>query len=176
MRWTRKDNPDVRLFQQVLLAYAQGDARGFNEKVAAYRQRIDKQIPADARLSTLEVFFNDFKPFLVSMVLYVIVFLLSCVVLLVFRQNLNRAAFWLAVLALLVHSLGLLSRMWIQGRPPVTNLYSSAIFVGWGCLVLCWVWKSCSATALAIWWLRCSGSVRCSSLVISSPAARTRWG
>jgi hypothetical protein len=28
-------------------------------------------------------------------------------------------------------------RMYLQGRPPVTNLYSSAIFVGWGAAVLC---------------------------------------
>jgi ABC-type transport system involved in cytochrome c biogenesis permease subunit len=25
----------------------------------------------------------------------------------------------------------------LQGRPPVTNLYSSAIFVGWGAVLLC---------------------------------------
>jgi len=132
-----KDNPDVQVFGQLLTAYAQGDIKGFNDEVAAYRQRMKSLVPAEAQLSTFEVFFNDFDPFLLSMVLYVIVFLLACVALLVFRQPLNRAAFWLAVLTLLVHSSGLLSRMWIQGRPaPVTNLYSSAIFVGWGCLVL----------------------------------------
>ena len=26
--------------------------------------------------------------------------------------------------------------MYIQGRPPVTNLYSSAVFVGWGAVLL----------------------------------------
>lgn len=132
-----KEHPEVRSFGRVLLAYAHGDTEGFNEEVAAYRQRMEVQVPAEAQLSTFEVFFNDTNPFLLSMVLYIIVFLLACVALLVFRQPLNRAAFWLALLTVLVHSSGLLSRMWIQGRPaPVTNLYSSAIFVGWGCLVL----------------------------------------
>ena len=28
------------------------------------------------------------------------------------------------------------SRMYLQGRPPVTNLYSSAIFVGWGAVLI----------------------------------------
>src|SRR4029077_3600951 len=32
---------------------------------------------------------------------------------------------------------GLLFRMYLQGRPPVTNLYSSALFVGWGSVLLC---------------------------------------
>jgi ABC-type transport system involved in cytochrome c biogenesis permease subunit len=31
----------------------------------------------------------------------------------------------------LVHTAGLAARVFLQGRPPVTNLYSSAIFVGW---------------------------------------------
>jgi ABC-type transport system involved in cytochrome c biogenesis permease subunit len=31
----------------------------------------------------------------------------------------------------------LIARIYIQGRPPVTNLYSSAIFIGWGVAVMC---------------------------------------
>ena len=27
--------------------------------------------------------------------------------------------------------------MYIEGRPPVTNLYSSALFIGWGAVLLC---------------------------------------
>jgi ABC-type transport system involved in cytochrome c biogenesis permease subunit len=27
--------------------------------------------------------------------------------------------------------------MWLEARPPVTNLYSSALFVGWGAVALC---------------------------------------
>jgi len=40
------------------------------------------------------------------------------------------------VLALVIHTGGLLFRMIQEGRPPVTNLYSSAIFIGWGAAVL----------------------------------------
>src|SRR6185295_3707607 len=49
---------------------------------------------------------------------------------------LRRSAVWLVVLALLIHTGGLIFRMWLEGRPPVTNLYSSAIFIGWGACVL----------------------------------------
>jgi cytochrome c-type biogenesis protein CcsB len=35
------------------------------------------------------------------------------------------------VLAWVVHTAGLLFRMYLERRPPVTNLYSSAIFIGW---------------------------------------------
>jgi cytochrome c-type biogenesis protein CcsB len=40
------------------------------------------------------------------------------------------------LLAFAVHTFGLVFRMVLEGRPPVTNLYSSAIFIGWGAAVL----------------------------------------
>jgi cytochrome c-type biogenesis protein CcsB len=42
----------------------------------------------------------------------------------------RRAAVWLMVLTLIVHAGGLIYRIVHEGRPPVTNLYSSAIFIG----------------------------------------------
>src|SRR6516164_2535811 len=42
------------------------------------------------------------------------------------------SAFGMAALAFAIHTFGIVARMYIQGRPPVTNLYSSAIFIGWG--------------------------------------------
>jgi cytochrome c-type biogenesis protein CcsB len=43
---------------------------------------------------------------------------------------------WLICLALVIHTTGLVFRMVLEGRPPVTNLYSSAIFIGFGAVVL----------------------------------------
>jgi cytochrome c-type biogenesis protein CcsB len=49
-----------------------------------------------------------------------------------------------------VHTFTLIARMSIQGRPPVTNLYSSAIFIGWGCAGICliveWIYRNSLAT------------------------------
>ena len=39
--------------------------------------------------------------------------------------------------AWVIATAGILVRMWIGGRPPVTNLYSSALFIGWGSVGLC---------------------------------------
>jgi ABC-type transport system involved in cytochrome c biogenesis permease subunit len=49
---------------------------------------------------------------------------------------LRPAAYGLLVAGTVVHTLGLVSRVILQGRPPVTNLYSSAVFVGWAAVVL----------------------------------------
>jgi len=51
-------------------------------------------------------------------------------------EALRRSALYLVILAGLVHTFGLVFRMALEGRPPVTNLYSSAIFIGWGTMIL----------------------------------------
>src|SRR5690606_37953177 len=43
----------------------------------------------------------------------------------------NRSGLWLAVGLLLIHTWAIGARIYISGKPPVTNLYSSAIFIGW---------------------------------------------
>jgi ABC-type transport system involved in cytochrome c biogenesis permease subunit len=42
----------------------------------------------------------------------------------------------LIVLIFCLHTAAIVGRLIISGRPPVTNLYSSAVFIGWGCVVL----------------------------------------
>ena len=54
-----------------------------------------------------------------------------------YRPMLLRTALWLQIATLVVHTVGLASRIYISGRPPVTNLYSSAIFIAWGAAVMC---------------------------------------
>src|SRR5439155_6590049 len=76
------------------------------------------------------------------MIIYLMAFLLASGSLLAsslsqnVAESLRRSAFYLMILAGLVHTSGLVFRMVLEGRPPVTNLYSSAIFIGWGAMVL----------------------------------------
>jgi ABC-type transport system involved in cytochrome c biogenesis permease subunit len=44
---------------------------------------------------------------------------------------------------------GILARMWLEGRPPVTNLYSSALFIGWGSVGLCLILERLHRNAVA---------------------------
>jgi ABC-type transport system involved in cytochrome c biogenesis permease subunit len=141
-----KDNAAAQALATLLGAYVQDDPKVFNDELAAYHKRIDKPLAEQVRLSEVETFFNHFEPFYQCTLLYLFVFLMAFVSFLLacisgssWREPLRRAAFWLAVMTLVVHSLALLTRMYLQGRPPVTNLYSSAVFIGWGCVGLCLV-------------------------------------
>jgi ABC-type transport system involved in cytochrome c biogenesis permease subunit len=51
-------------------------------------------------------------------------------------RPLNWGAFTLVVLTLGLHTVALVARIYISGRPPVTNLYSSAVFIGWACVIM----------------------------------------
>jgi ABC-type transport system involved in cytochrome c biogenesis permease subunit len=84
------------------------------------------------------VFYNEFAPFWQCGLLYAFAFVLACLSWLVWREPLRRAAFWLLVLTLVIHTSALVARMYLMNRWGVfvTNLYSSAVFIGWGCVVL----------------------------------------
>ena len=89
-----------------------------------------------------EQLFNQVEPFYQGMVLYVAAFLLACASWLVCPRSLRKTALLLLILAFVVHSFGMFSRMYLQSRPPVTNLYSSAIVVGWGATIIAMVLES----------------------------------
>src|SRR5262249_59123842 len=111
----------------------------FNKAVAQHEAALEQRYPEELALARTDVWFNDFAPFYQCTILYVLVFLLACLSWVCWAEPLRRAAFWLAVLTFAVHTLALGLRMYIQGRPPITNLYSSAVFIGWFCLLLCLV-------------------------------------
>src|SRR5438045_8920064 len=50
----------------------------------------------------------------------------------VISETARRSAYAIILVAFVLHTFGLIYRMVLEGRPPVTNLYSSAIFIGWG--------------------------------------------
>jgi ABC-type transport system involved in cytochrome c biogenesis permease subunit len=132
----QQDDPGAEGVFKILLSYAGGNVRQFNKSVADYHQLVDHEFPTQGEMAHLETFFNQFAPFYQCMILYILVFLLAAFSWMLWREPLRRAAFWLLVLTFLVHSWALVVRMYLQGRPPVTNLYSSAVFIGWAGVLL----------------------------------------
>ncbi len=117
----------------ILEAWREGNVEKFNSNVTEYRAFLaSNPLPhVDASLVSEEAFFNYFEPFMKAIYLYLPVLLMSFLSWIVWPTTLRRSGFWLMMLAFVVHTVALLMRMHISGRPPVTNLYSSAIFIGW---------------------------------------------
>jgi ABC-type transport system involved in cytochrome c biogenesis permease subunit len=125
-----------------------GESAGFDSTLQAYARAIDDKAPpsADADKAGFELSFNRFDPFVVALVFYIAVLILSLGSFIGFTRPLWRSAMALLVITLLVHAYGLVARMIIMDRPPVTNLYSSAIFIGFGvavfAIILEWIFRN----------------------------------
>ena len=83
----------------------------------------------------IEVLYNTMQPFFIVSIIYLVVILISVVSWFFNYDKLRKISFVLFILGSLLHGLGLLARMYIEGRPPVTNLYSSAVFVGFSAVI-----------------------------------------
>ncbi|MBX3435998.1 MAG: cytochrome c biogenesis protein CcsA [Planctomycetaceae bacterium] len=123
-------------------AYGDGDAGAFNASLAEYRRILEtanaKELaPVDSAnvvslaKSDFEAYFNGAAPFHWASWIYVAAFVLVACSWLGWTRPLNRAAFCVIAVTFVLHTLALMGRIYISGRPPVTNLYSSAVFIGW---------------------------------------------
>lgn len=109
----------------------------FNTLLSKQRAEAESAYPEILKKTDAEVRFNQAEPFYTSMALYVAAFLLAVASWLRWPEVLGRCAFGLVLVAFALTTAGIGARMWLEGRPPVTNLYSSALFVGWGAVGLC---------------------------------------
>ncbi|HSY54611.1 MAG TPA: cytochrome c biogenesis protein CcsA [Opitutaceae bacterium] len=130
-------NPNVLAYASIGHAWRFHQPEPFNEMARLYREQLQTRFAPVLKKCSFEARFNAAQPFYTAMILYVFVFLLAVVSWLKWPEVLGRAAFYPMAVAFLLATAGILARMWLEGRPPVTNLYSSALFIGWGAVGLC---------------------------------------
>ena len=150
----------AKRFDNILIAYKNQNPDDFNKAVTEYATMLDQQIPEVTRKARFEVLFNKLEPFYQGTVLYVLAFLLICGSLLTAGMKsislstaLSRATVCILAFTFILHTFGLAARVYMQGYAPVTNLYSSAVFLGWFCvamgLFLEWLFRNRLGAALA---------------------------
>ena len=126
----------IRDYAKMAGALAANQPDEFNSALKDYNSMlVPTQTKALAK-ARAEVFFNQMEPFYNAMVIYVLAGLLAIFSWFNLSETLRRSSVWLIGLAFVIHTTGLIYRMVLEGRPPVTNLYSSAIFIGWGAVLL----------------------------------------
>jgi ABC-type transport system involved in cytochrome c biogenesis permease subunit len=129
-------DPAFGPWARLSVAYSAQDPASFNRAVAEIAAVNAASRPDVVAQASHEVVFNRAQPFYVGMVIYVLALLVLFASWAWKRELLQPIAFGLVVAGAVVHTAGLVSRIVLQGRPPVTNLYSSAVFVGWGAVLL----------------------------------------
>ena len=154
----------MQIYARLGQDYRAGDWTAFNREVANLSQWMAARQHTAVSRTAFEFLFNRVDPFTHSMVLYLLAFLFACGSWLGWTRPLNRAAFYLLLLALAVHTFGLVSRMYLQERPPVTNLYSSAIFIGWGAVIVALILEQVYRDGMGA---ACAGAVGFVTLIIA---------
>lgn len=142
-----------------------GPAREFSHALEALAASRD--IILDRTKIKIELFYNDLRPFHWGWILYLVSALLWLLRgaaagdgetgsgLRLLCRSIGLLAMTLWVTAFLLHTLGFILRCWVAGRPPVSNMYESIIWVGWGAVLfsvfLAWIHKNRTLIAAASW-------------------------
>ncbi|MEC4985572.1 MAG: cytochrome c biogenesis protein CcsA [Oscillatoria sp. PMC 1068.18] len=111
------------------------------KNLQAKLRNLSPQIYPPANLLNREVQFNSFHAFGKAWKLYGIAFCVMLLVLLWQRFDFYWGGIGIFVAGLLVQSYGFLERMQIAGRPPVTNMYESVIWVSFGVVAVALIFE-----------------------------------
>jgi ABC-type transport system involved in cytochrome c biogenesis permease subunit len=130
-------NPFPDLMADMFESRSADDTGKFNRSVRAYGAALREHTPTswDGDKNGWESFINRSGLLNYAGILYVIAFVLTVISWLGLPVPLGRAALATIIVAFAAHTIFLVARIYISGRPPVTNLYSSAVFIGWGGII-----------------------------------------
>jgi cytochrome c-type biogenesis protein CcsB len=134
----RSASPAVEAWRKALSDYNSGNVSSFNGTVRDYCLSLNGRSFDNVGMTRIsfEQFFNSFQPFLLASMIDFLALLLAFGAMIGWTRTLNRTVFAICLFTFGLHTFALIARMIISGRPPVTNLYSSAVFIGWGIVAL----------------------------------------
>jgi cytochrome c-type biogenesis protein CcsB len=144
---------------QVFSAYLSSDQTRFENGSATLRSLVAKATPSwsewDDRINNLELAYNRLHPYQVAWIIYLVAALLFGLAgwLGTARKEapplkagkksvtdrMTSLAIGLTILGFLFHVGGMVVRSIISGRPPVTNMYESVIWVSFGVFVFAFI-------------------------------------
>jgi cytochrome c-type biogenesis protein CcsB len=126
------------LLKPVLEAYMAGDASAWNRSMPAFASYLRNQLSSGAYPSpsevTREVHYNSLRPFRWAWIFYFAAFVLLTTAIVTKMRPFTIAGAAAMALAYGVHIYGFAIRCLIAGRPPVTNMYESIIWVTFACI------------------------------------------
>jgi len=133
----QKENPALKAYEDMMASFASKDVDAFNSALTTYKSAVakladDKYEPAKVQFETR---FNYAEPFYYASIVNLVAFVFAILAWIGWSKGFGRTATGLILFGLVIHTAALIARIYISGRPPVTNLYSSAVFIGWGGIV-----------------------------------------
>jgi cytochrome c-type biogenesis protein CcsB len=123
----------------MLESFQSRDSKRWNESTAGFATYIREELgrnvyPAQANLDR-EIHYSRLRPFRLAWIGYLLCFAILASGLVTGRKIFLKTGAALLGVSFLLHVYGFILRCWISGRPPVTNMYESVIWVTWGCML-----------------------------------------
>ncbi|TWT71074.1 cytochrome c biogenesis protein [Crateriforma conspicua] len=133
----QSNQPVADAFSGLIDAYESGDPIAINESIdAALAGVVAYPIPGYVSGRVwVERWMNAAHPNSISIALYILALVLVLGHFAFGGDRLRKVAWGTVLISFLVHTLVLAARVYVTGRAPVINLYSSAVFVGWGAVL-----------------------------------------
>ena len=144
-RTLRDSSPEaVRPLQEIAEAHQRRDSAAFDQKVNHWLQAVGQSTGHRYdRVLGLESFYLVLRPFGLGAAAYLAGFLL------LLTKRFKKWGAALAVAGFLLHTTGLSLRVLILGRPPVSNMYESMVWMNWvlmlAALILSWIRRDLAA-------------------------------
>ena len=133
------------LVSALVMAYRDGDKPGVQTAASALGRRLAELAPAvyPARKDLArEVHYNGAKPFRTAWLLYLVGFLALLASFPLASRAFSWAGMGLVVAGFLSQAYGMTLRVLISGRPPVTNMYESVVWVAFGAVLFALVFEA----------------------------------
>jgi cytochrome c-type biogenesis protein CcsB len=151
----------------MVTAYQAGDRGDMGAAAAALKSRLAELAPSaypKADDLRTEVHYNRMKPFRSAWLLYLLGFLALLMSFPLQARALVYAGLGATTAGFGLHAYGMLLRMLISGRPPVTNMYESVIWVAWGAVLFALVFE---AVYRARYFALCASALATLSLILA---------
>ncbi len=117
-------------------AYREDNQEAFDGAVRAFMRVVRATKGIEVPSTTLEVRYNRLSPVGRARVCFALTLLAALVFLFRPASGIRGAGLVLCCLGIVLLSAGMIMRMAIMHRPPVTNLYETFVFVAWACALL----------------------------------------
>lgn len=113
----------------------------FDEAVINFKAAIGSEKVVNPTDMKIEVFFNQFHPFRWAALFYGLSLLLYLISWIMEKPKVEIGAHSMLALGSAIHILGFSLRCYLTGHPPVTNMYETVVWVGFGAVLFATILK-----------------------------------
>ena len=147
---------ELENINRMVISYRQGDQAGFAEALKDFKSLVNERSKDhyNIRQVKTELIYNNLDPFYFSKVGYGLSMIFILMSFMFWAEKPKRRLYLLSFFTLSVgwffNVLGMVMRMYINSRPPITNLFETFIFVAAVGVVLCFLIEKVNKKGLGI--------------------------